>query len=280
MTNPILVFGASGRVGSEIIRALPETTPIRAADIFFSNDLPPNVERIHFDFQSPPEDLSPLFNNVTSMFLIWPPGVSAQRAVPPVILAAAENGVQKVVFLSILGAEQLRVVPHRSLELKLIESGMDLVFLRSAYFMQNLIGIHAPEIQNSNEIFIPAGSGKLGLIDVRDVAAVGALALKNDLKNTAYNLTGPESLSFHHAAKIFSEVLGRKITYSNPSIINFFRKMKKRGISTGLIVFMIIEYTAAKLGNPGRVTDEVQSILGRKAISLAQFVNDFQEAWD
>lgn len=203
MTEKFLVFGALGRVGSAIIQALPTEAAIRAADITDQGDFPENVEPVIFDFNHPPDDLGYLFADMRGMFLLWPPGVAANQAMEPVIQAAAQHGVQQMVFLSILGADKLKVVPHRSVEKMIEASGMDYVFLRSAYFMQNLTGMHAPEIRDLGEIFIPAGYGTLGFVDVRDVGAVGAKALVEGHKNVAYSLTGSEALTYPQAAEIF-----------------------------------------------------------------------------
>jgi uncharacterized protein YbjT (DUF2867 family) len=159
------------------------------------------------------------------------------------------------------------------------ESGMDWVFLRSAYFMQNLSGIHAPEIRDNNEIYLPAGNGEIGLVDVRDVAAVAAKALLEGHKNQAYSLTGSVAMTFTEIAVVFSEGLGRKITYSNPGAIRFHRDMRQRGIPGGLAIFMVIEYLMTKLGKSGLVTNEVEKQLGRPATPLKRFVADYAECW-
>lgn len=279
MKNKTLVFGALGRMGSEIIKALPNDIAIRAADIARAGKFSSHVEEVIFDFNHIPDNLDHLLSDVRNMFLLWPPGVDTKTSIQPFIKAAAEYGVEQVVFLSILGADKLKVVPHRSVEKMLEASGMNWVFLRSAYFMQNLTGMHAPEIREKNELFIPAGYGELGFVDVRDVAAVGAKAMMEDHQNKAYSLTGKEGLTFSQVAVIFSEVMNKPIRYSNPSVLKFFRHMSKRGVPKGLIVFMVIEYTATKLGKSGLVTDEISRILGRPPRTIKEFVQDHLDVW-
>ena len=279
-SDKILVFGALGRVGSELIKALPTNVPVRAADLFPEKmEYPEHVERLKFDFNHPPADLQPLFAGVDRMFLLWPPGVDVKRSIAPVIEAAARAGIEQVVFLSILDADKLKIVPHRAVEKLLEASGMRWVFLRCAYFMQNLSGIHAEEIRKQDQIFIPAGSGSLGLIDVRDIAEVAAKALIENHANQVYNLTGGEALNFRQAAAIFSQVLGRPVAYASPSIRRFFSAMRRRGIPLGLVIFMIIEYTAARTGRSNKVTNQVRQLLGRPPITLRQFVEDHRQIW-
>lgn len=279
MKEGILVFGSLGRMGSAVINALPADTSIRAADLSVEGDYQSHIEAVVFDMNYQPADYGSLFSGIERMFLLWPPGTSAKKVMPPLIQAARDHGVKQVVFLSILGAEKLKIVPHRAVEQMLEESGMDWVFLRSAYFMQNLSGIHAPEIRERNEIFLPSGDGKIGLVDVRNVAEVAAKALLEGHKNTVYNLTGPVAMTFSEIAGVFTEVLDREITYTNPGAIRFHRKMRQRGVPGGLATFMVIEYLMTKLGKSGLVTDVVEKQLGRPATPLRKFVADYANCW-
>ena len=130
-----------------------------------------------------------------------------------------------MVFLSILGVERIRVVPHRRVEEWLEASGLDWVFLRASYFMQNLSGVHRDDIRLRDEVFLPAGRGRTSFIDVRDVAAV------------------------------------------------------ERGVALAFALFMLAEYTVARLGLAGRVTADVQEVLGRAPISLRRFAEDHRAVW-
>lgn len=280
MREGILVIGALGRMGLAVINTLPAGTPIRAADLSEGEGLPPHVEAVVFDIARQPADYDRLLAGIERIFLIWPPGTSTNAVMPPLIQAAAAREVKQVVFLSILGADKLKIVPHRAVEKMLEESGMDWVFLRSAYFMQNLSGIHADEIRKQDEIFLPAGNGRIGMVDVRDVAAVAAKALLEGHKNIAYNLTGPAAMTFSEIARVFSEVLGRKITYSNPGGLRFWRRMRQRGVPGGLAAFMMIEYLMTRLGKSDVLTDEVKKQLGRPATPLKRFVADYADCWE
>ena len=61
---------------------------------------------------------------------------------------------------------------------------------------------------------MPAAEGKSSFIDVRDIADAAAAALTaKTFDGKAFNLTGPEALSYAEAADILSSVLGREIAY-------------------------------------------------------------------
>ncbi|WP_458354123.1 hypothetical protein [Peribacillus frigoritolerans] len=46
----------------------------------------------------------------------------------------------------------------------------------------------------------------------------------------AYDLTGNEALSYQEAAEIFNNKTGETFTYFNPSIYEFWKTYRKKGI--------------------------------------------------
>ncbi len=277
--DDIFVMGATGNVGGEIARQLSAagaafTVGVRRPDAFPTL---PGARPAHFDAGDPATFGT--LDGARRLFLLWPPGTDVRRDVLPVIQAARARGVRQVVFLSILGAERLRVVPHRRVEEHLEASGLDWVFLRASYFMQNLSGVHRDDIRLRRELFLPAGHGRTSFVDVRDVAAVGVRALLDGHRNVAHNLTGGEALTYDEVAGVFSVTLGRRITYTNPSPWRFVRESRARGVKTSFALFMLAEYTAAKFGLAGEVTPDVQTLLGRPPIRLRRFAEDFREVW-
>ncbi|GGR22217.1 NAD(P)H-binding protein [Deinococcus ruber] len=276
---PILVLGATGNVGGEIARQLLQAGVSFQVGVRQPGrvSFPDSVDVQRFDAAD--SSSYTVLSGIERLFLLWPPGTDMQRDVQPVIEAAAARGVQQVVFLSILGAEKIRVVPHRRAEQLLEASGMDWVFLRASYFMQNLSGVHRDDVRLRNEIFLPAGNGKTSFVDVRDVAAVAVHALLHGTRNVAYDLTGPQALDYDDVASIFSVTLGRRIRYTRPSALTFVRVSRQRGTSLSFALFMLAEYTAARLGLAGRVTQDIPELLGRPAIRLRRFAEDFRDAW-
>ena len=84
-------------------------------------------------------------------------------------------------------------------------------------------------------------------------------------------------MDFHEVAAVFSDVLGREITYADPSRLAFARHMRARGESRFFVAFMVFEYSVVRLGHSGRTTDTVEAILGRPPTPLRQFVTDHRE---
>ena len=74
----ILVTGALGNVGAEILNALVETgVPVRAADLHpeaLLERFPDGVQAVEFDFQKP-ETYTPTLEGVRRIFLVRPPQI-------------------------------------------------------------------------------------------------------------------------------------------------------------------------------------------------------------
>jgi uncharacterized protein YbjT (DUF2867 family) len=284
MSSPILVLGAGSNVGREVVKQLlARGSTVRAADRSTENivqQVDNTVETVPFDF-SKPETFPQTFAGIEKMYLMRPPQISdVKRYMFPAIDAARQAGVKKVVFLSLIGIENTKYVPHYKVEQYLKQSNFQTTFLRCSFFMQNLNTTHRMEIKERNEIFVPVGSAKTSFIDVRDIGAVAAEILsRNDTISKNYDLTGSEALDYIQITKILSEVLGREIKYKNPNLIYFLIETLRRGTPFMFAVVMAGLYTSTRLGMAETVTNEVEDLLGRKPITFREYARDYKESW-
>ena len=147
--------------------------------------------------------------------------------------------------------------------------------------MQNFSSIHARDIQQRHDLFIPGGEGRTALVDTRDVAAVAVRALTEvGHENRVYDITGSEALTFTEVAAIFCDVLGQRIHYADPSLPAFWRRYHgEYQVDLALVLFMIAEYTAGRFGLADAVAPGTSDLLGRPPISLRQFVEDYRDHW-
>ncbi|MBC8043956.1 MAG: SDR family oxidoreductase [Rhizobacter sp.] len=278
--NVIVITGATGNIGAEVIKYLRGAdAEIRAAVRDAASSKSDDVNYVSFDFEHPETYLAAL-DGATKLFLVRPPAISdVKQFINPVVDAAKAAGITHIVFLSLLGAEKNSIVPHYKIERHIEASGVPYTFLRPSFFMQNLSTTHRDEIRSRNEIFVPAGNGKTSFIDARDIAAVAAKTLiETGHEGKSYPLTGSEALRYDEVATIFSEVLGRKITYTHPSLLRFiFHYIGKQPFAFTLVMSAI--YTTARLGLAGALTDDTEKLLGRTPITMRQFAEDFKAMW-
>ena len=281
----ILVTGATGTVGREVVRALSEQqddVKIVAAvrDTQKSrDDFPPPVELRTFDFNAP-QTFADAFQNVESVFLMRPPNIADVRVLQVAIEAMKNAGVRHVVFLSLLGVEKQPYLPHAKTEKLLRASGMTWTFLRASFFWQNLSTTHRDDIRLRDEIFVPAGRGKTSFVDVRDIGEVAALCLTSEEhSNRAYDITGDQPLDYFQVAHLFSLVLNRRIRYANPSLLRFYWTLRRRKTPTSFIFVMCGIYTIARWGRAARVTDDTRRLLNRPATTAREFIERNRDVW-
>ncbi len=281
--STIFVTGATGNVGSEVARLLhaagqPVRVGVRPAALP-RYQAPSGIETAAFDFADPATH-APALRGVRRLFLMRPPAISdTKHFINPLIDAARAAGVEQIVFLSLLGADRLPMVPHAQVEAYLAGAGVPWTVLRPSFFMQNLSTTHRDDIR-AGEILVPAGSGRTSFIDIRDVAAVAARVLsEKGHAYASYALTGVEALDYHQVAQLLSAELGRPIMYRRPSLLRFVRHMRARGLAWPLILVMAGIYTTARLGLAGAITPECAQLLGRQPTTMRQFAHAERAYW-
>jgi uncharacterized protein YbjT (DUF2867 family) len=277
-----LVTGASGNVGAEVVNALAlRGEPIRAALRDPAGAwLPANAQPVRFDFADPATYRAALAG-VDRIFLMRPPALAdTRRLMNPFIDAARQAGIERIVLLSLQGAEHNRFVPHYQLERYLQSNGFAWTFLRAGFFMQNLSTTHRAEIREEGEIIVPAGNGRTSFVDVRDIAAVAALALcEAGHAQQAYTLTGATALTYGQVADLLTAYLHRRITYRRPSILRFVRHWQAKGTALDKIIVMVGIYTTARLGLAAGISADLPRLLGRPPLSMAHFIADHRRLW-
>jgi uncharacterized protein YbjT (DUF2867 family) len=284
MKPEIMVIGALGNVGAEVVKNLQAQGIIaRGADLFpekVKQRFGDEVEAVPFDFGKP-ETFVSAFEGIRGLFLMRPSQISdIQKYMVPALEAARAAGVKQIVFLSLIGIEQNKVVPHYKVEQWLLTSGLDYTFLRCSFFMQNLNTTHRVEIRERDEIYVPVGMARTSFLDVRDIGAVAALALtQRGHEKKTYDLTGSEALDYDQVAQLFTQVLGRKIVYKKPSTLSFFVSQLQQNSNPMFALVTTWLYSNTRSGMAERVTGEVERLLGRKPVLMRQYIEDYRDCW-
>jgi uncharacterized protein YbjT (DUF2867 family) len=187
--------------------------------------------------------------------------------------AAARRGA-KVVMMTAMGADADEAIPYRRAERMLEASGAPWVVLRPNWFMDNF-GSYWLEGIRSGEIALPAGDGRTSFIDARDIALAAAGALTSSRGDGhAWNLTGPEALTYADAAAVLSEATGRPIAYRATDDATFVATMTKAGMPADYAGFLAAILGAVRAGYAGEVTDAVERLAGRPPRDLRSYARD------
>jgi uncharacterized protein YbjT (DUF2867 family) len=261
------VTGATGNVGRPVVETLLERdVPVRAAVHTPRDTFEPPVETVAFDFtdESTWDDA---FEGAKGLFVLRPPHLSnVERDICPALDAALDAGVEHVVTLSVMGAGDNAFLPHRRIERHVEAADVAYTHVRPGFFMQNLIDVHRAGIVERDEIVVPAGTGRANFVDTRDVGEVAAIALDEGEPHddTVYEPTGPEALDYHAVADVLSDVLGRCIEYDRPGVIRYVWHLRRdTDFEWGFVLFSCLLHTIVRLGRSERLTDDVETVLGR-----------------
>lgn len=280
--SKILITGATGNIGTEVIKYLSQfnashTIIAGVRDIEKSKNVfksYPWLQYVHFDFEDQ-GTFAEALKGVDRIFLLRPPHISdIERYFVPLIEAINRRGVREIVFLSVQGAEKSKVIPHNKIERLIVSSGLDYVFLRPSYFMQNLTTTLISDIRSKRQIVLPAGKAKFNWIDIENIGEVAAILLDKFIghKNQAYELTGTENENFETVVSLINGSIKNRILYNNVSPFKFYTIKKQEGMVSGMIIVMIILHFLPRFQKPPRISDFYERLTGKKPTDLKSFI--------
>jgi uncharacterized protein YbjT (DUF2867 family) len=278
----ILITGATGNVGQEVLRHLSHIphahelyAGLRNPDTDAHKLLPfEGVKTVAFDFEDP-TTFAAAFEGMDTVFLLRPPHLSqVTKYFAPLVQALQKAGVREVLFLSVQGAEKSAVIPHHKIEKLLQASGCQYIFLRPGYFMQNLSTTLLPEIRHRKRLFVPAGNALFNWVDVANIgeAAAQLLLTFEQHANSAYELTGQENFSFTEVAQRMSRILDTPIRFDHPGLLRFYWHQRKQGTTAGMVVVMMLLHYLPRFQLPPAISPAYEMLSGKKPTSLDEFL--------
>jgi uncharacterized protein YbjT (DUF2867 family) len=271
----ILVTGATGTVGSSVIRSLAHIKADFVAGVRdqakAKDKLGAATPLVKFDFA----DLgtySTATQGVDRVFLVGPPlDYSLDKLLAPFIDYLKSKHIYRVVYLSAFGVDKIvnELTFHKVVEEKLKIDGFQLTVLRPTFYAQNFKNYEWDNITKYKITYTPSGTGKTAFVDIVDVGEVAAKALtENEHVGKDYILTGPESLSYYDAAALLSEVLKEPITYPAPTPEQYTETLKQAGAPDFIAPYMITVYSMILNNQVDYVSPVIPQLLGRPATSL------------
>jgi uncharacterized protein YbjT (DUF2867 family) len=281
--NPVLVTGATGRVGRLVVKELLAAgVPVRALTRRPSAaELPAAVEVFAGDLGAP-ESLDPALRSVGAVFLLW----TAPPATTGAVVERLAAHTRRVVFLSsphqtphpFFQQPNPMAALHAGIERAIAGAGLDSTMIRPGMFASNVTFWWADAIRNGGVVRWPYGAAETAPIDERDIAAVAARALYQDgHAGGDYVLTGPESLSQAEQVSIIAETIGRPIRFEELSPDEFRREAEGRWPPP--VVNMLLNAWGAAIGQPAFVTSTVADIVGTPARTFRQWATDHAAAF-
>ena len=281
----ILVTGAVGNVGREVVRAMvARGHDVRAADPSISAIRAmhgESIDAVRLDYEDP-STFERALEGCESLFLVRPPAIACMEStLLPFIDVAITQNVKHIVFLSCAGAATNKLVPHHAVEKHLSERDVSHTLLRPGFFCQNLGGAYRQDIAQDGRLFLPAGRGRVAFVDIRDVAELAAIIHEDPdaHRGKAYTCTGPEAFSFEEAARLMTDVIRRPIRYESASLAGYVRHLHLRGLPLAQIAVQTVLHVGLRFGQVEKIDPTLERLLGRRPRTLATYVRESAELW-
>lgn len=283
MSKKILITGATGSVGSLTIQSiLAKNADVKLRAYVRNPEKAANLKNLgielaqgDFENQDALNKAAEGMDAVFSLTLANPKAIEEGKAIT---LAAKNAGVKHIVRNSAIKAAPDAPTEngkmHYAADEDIKASGLTYTIFRPHFFMQNLL-FATQTIKEQGAMYWGMGDGKMGLVDVRDLADSYAEVLVNGgHENKIYTLTGPESIDFYTMAKIISESIGKQVNYvavTPDQVQESLIAMGAGEFAANLYRQYSIAYAA---GWGDFTTDDIETVTGHKSRSFKQFVDD------
>jgi uncharacterized protein YbjT (DUF2867 family) len=285
----VLVTGATGTVGSELVKALVQ----RGADVrALTRRQPkpgtfPSAVEIALGDLSDPVSVAEAMKGVDKLFLLIGNAPDEFTQALTAYGLAKKAGLKHVTYLSVYKADQFLEVPHFAAKFAVEEAiragGIPYTILRPGYFAQNerrLKGV----LTGPGVYPIPAGNQGLAVVDVRDIAEAAAISLTEEGHNgKSYDLVSSEMLNGPDAASIWSKLLGKKITYAGHGDFDGFEaQLRESGMPSWLayeLRVMFQGYVERGLSNTENQTARFAALLGHQPRTYRSFAEELAKEW-
>jgi uncharacterized protein YbjT (DUF2867 family) len=280
----ITVFGATGKIGSELIQLLSQAQiPVIAVTRNKNKAINlPFVEWMEADMNDK-DRLNHTMVNSKAAFLISGASENILREQCNVIDVAAAEGVSHIVKLSSAMADSQSSLfiarVHGQIEEYLVASGIAGTMLRPTGFMQNwLLGL-ANTVKSQRKIYEATGDGKRAYIDLRDIAEAAFKVLTEPDKHAchAYLLTGSEVVNYSQLAAMITGVIGEEVSYVPISAETAKQQMEQKGMPDWAIETFLSYAEDQRNHKAAYVSRDVPDILQKPARTVAAFIDEYGE---
>ena len=281
MRNNIVVTGASGTIGRDVVQGLVARRAPVVALVHTAQKAAPlealGARAVAGSFEDR-ASLEKAFADADTVVLITPANARAAEQTGDAIAAAKQAGVRKIVRISAIKAapdgptDNTR--QHGRTEAILKASGLTYVILRPQLFDQNLLG-SLGTIRSEGRLYFGVGDGRMGMVDTRDVAEAAVVAATSDaFDGQTLELTGPASIDYQAVAAAIGRGLGREVSYVAVPPAAAAEAMRAMGADDWTAGIIRDYCTAYASGWGDFTTDDVQRITGHAPRSIDTFVRE------
>jgi uncharacterized protein YbjT (DUF2867 family) len=272
--SPLGITGSTGRLGGRIARRLADAgVPQRllVRDPARAPQLPGSSVAVaaYDDAAAVREALRGLSTVLMVSAAEHPDRVGQHRTF---VDAAADAGVQHLVYVSFLGAAPDATFTlardHWATEEHVYARGLQATFLRDSLYADFF-----PFLTGADGVIRgPAGDGRVAAVAQDDVADAAVAVLRDPAAHAgaSYALTGPEALTLAEVAEVMTAVTGRAVRYAAETLEEAYASRASYGAPDWQVDAWVSTYTAIAAGELAAVSTAVPELTGHPARTLAE----------
>jgi uncharacterized protein YbjT (DUF2867 family) len=285
-TQPILVTGATGRIGgtgghvaAELLRrALPVRAMVHRIDERSEALQAMGIEVVVGDFADYTSLLAAL-EGIEAAYFCYPVGAGLTEAAGLFAAAGRERDLQRVVDLSLDAAFPESPSPQGRAEWvaeRIFEwAGYGGTHLRvAAFFMENLLALYGHQIREHHQIRNSFGDFEPSWIASSNVGAMGAALLADPgLVSARTTVVGAAERASHATiAETISNTTGHPVHYQPLTPEEWRDELIENTANPTVAAHLSAQSVALRSHSTHLVTDDIQRLTGHFAITLKDFV--------
>jgi len=222
----------------------------------------------------------PALKGIHTLGLITPSDPDQVKREIGIIDAAKRAGVQRIIKLSVIGADFVCPVSvfagwHADVEEVLRTSDIAHVILRPNFFMQNTLlqrasieaGIYAEPIATST----------ISYVDIRDIADVAVAVAGGDFDDQALTLTGREAIGGERVSNLLGQAMAKRVRFVSPDLENFRSALAENKLPDWHIGALTELYARVQEGRASHVSSvcaDIENVTGKRPRSFLEFAQD------
>jgi NAD(P)H dehydrogenase (quinone) len=273
----IIVTGATGRLGAQVVEHLLDRVPadtigVSVRDTGKAAALAGRGVRVRAGDFTDPATLDHAFEGADQVLVVSPAirGPGATEASRAAIDAAVRAGATRVLYTShqaaSAGSRFAAQPAHAAAEAYLAKQDVPFTALRHGFYASTFEH-YVPAALETGELRLPE-DGPFSWTAHADLAEADAVALTHPglLDGITPPLTAPELLEFAGVAEILGDLTGRTIKRVVVDDEEWQATMLARGLEARAVEFVLGMFRAARRGEFAVTDPALEAILGRPAI--------------
>jgi NAD(P)H dehydrogenase (quinone) len=278
----LVVTGASGHLGRLTVQALLDRG-VAANRIIATARTTESLADLadrgvvvrHADY-SDPQSLKEAFAGADRVLLVSSSAVGQRiEQHGNVVDAAREAGVDLIAYTSAPRAdttEMLLAAEHAATERLIRDSGLNYVFLRNSWYLENYTEQLATTLEHK-AILGSAGSGRVSGASRADYAAAAAAVVAGDgPRNHTYELGGDTAFTLGEYAEILSGLVGETIAYVDQPPAEYQAFLESVGLPEPMARLMADSDVAVARGDLLVESGDLSRLIGRPTVGLTDAI--------